>query len=107
MRRIDAPRARISFGESVSLEVVATLNGLDSRDVVVEVVFRQSEPDAGKGPLSSRELLPDDAPMPLGEHRFVLMLEPELCGKIDYRIRCFPRHDLLTHRFEPGLMAWL
>ena len=107
LRRIDAPRARISFGESVSLEVVATLNGLDSRDVVVEVVFRQSEPDAGKGPLSSRELLPDDAPMPLGEHRFVLMLEPELCGKIDYRIRCFPRHDLLTHRFEPGLMAWL
>ena len=107
LRRVDVPRSRISFGESVSLEVGATLNGLDPRDVTVEVVFAQSQRDAGNVALSSRELLPDDAPMPLGEHRYVLRLEPELCGKIDYRIRCFPRHDLLTHRFEPGLMAWL
>jgi starch phosphorylase len=34
-------------------------------------------------------------------------LKPELCGRLDYRIRVFPRHELLTHRFELGLMLWI
>ena len=27
--------------------------------------------------------------------------------EIEYRIRAFPYHDLLTHRFEMGMMVWL
>ena len=41
------------------------------------------------------------------EQRFVLDLKPELCGRLDYRIRIYPRHALLTHPFELGLMRWL
>ena len=40
------------------------------------------------------------------EQRFVLDLRPELCGRLDYRIRAYPNHALLTHPFELGLMRW-
>jgi starch phosphorylase len=36
-----------------------------------------------------------------------LDLTPEQCGKLEYRIRAFPEHALLTHKFELGLMVWL
>ena len=41
-----------------------------------------------------------------GEHRFALELQPELCGRLDYRIRAYPCHEALTHPFELGLMVW-
>ena len=37
----------------------------------------------------------------------MLELKPELCGRLDYRIRVYPRHELLTHPFELGLMLWV
>jgi len=41
------------------------------------------------------------------EHRYALELKPELCGKLDYRIRVYPKHPLMTHPFEMGLMLWI
>jgi glycogen phosphorylase len=42
-----------------------------------------------------------------GEHRFALRLTPEMCGKLEYRVRLYPYHELLTHPFEMGMMQWL
>jgi starch phosphorylase len=42
-----------------------------------------------------------------GEHVFRLDVAPELCGKLDYRIRAYPRPEALTHPFEMGLMVWV
>ena len=42
-----------------------------------------------------------------GEYLYGRELTPEHCGKLDYRIRAFPEHKLLTHPFEMGLMTWL
>lgn len=42
-----------------------------------------------------------------GEHRFALELRPGLSGKLDYRVRVYPRNELLTHPFELGLATWL
>ena len=42
-----------------------------------------------------------------GEHLYAIELQPELCGKIDYRFRVYPNHALLTHPFEMGMMLWL
>jgi len=42
-----------------------------------------------------------------GEHRFVLQLTPEMCGKLEYRVRIYPSHEMLTHPFEMGMMRWL
>ena len=37
----------------------------------------------------------------------MLDLAPELCGKLEYRIRAYPHHAALSHRFEMGLMRWV
>jgi len=42
-----------------------------------------------------------------GEQHFKLDLKPGLAGRLDYRIRAYPRHELLTHPFEMGLSTWL
>ena len=42
-----------------------------------------------------------------GQHVFEYDLTPDLCGKLAYRIRVYPWHELLTHPFELGLMHWL
>jgi starch phosphorylase len=42
-----------------------------------------------------------------GEDLFSLQLSPELCGRLEYRIRVYPCHELLTHSFETGQMIWL
>ena len=41
------------------------------------------------------------------EQRFVLELSPEDCGRLEYRVRLYPQHELLTHPFELGMMRWL
>ena len=41
-----------------------------------------------------------------GEQLFALDLTPELCGKLEYRIRMYPYHAELIHKFELGLMVW-
>ncbi|MCD6043072.1 MAG: hypothetical protein K0R40_2675, partial [Burkholderiales bacterium] len=28
-------------------------------------------------------------------------------GRLEYRIRVYPRHELLTHPFETGLCCWV
>jgi starch phosphorylase len=30
-----------------------------------------------------------------------------LSGRIEYRLRAYPEHELLAHPFETGLMTWL
>ncbi len=39
--------------------------------------------------------------------RFELCLVPEHCGRLRWRIRAYPRHPQLAHRFELGLMLWV
>jgi starch phosphorylase len=41
------------------------------------------------------------------EHLYVLEFRPDLCGKVEYRVRVYPHHELLTHSFEMGMMTWL
>ena len=42
-----------------------------------------------------------------GEHLYALEFAPELSGRIEYRLRAYPAHELLAHPFETGLMTWL
>ena len=106
LRRIDVPPARIRFGASLLVEVAANLDGLTPADVVVELLFGASTIQGDASTTLRRALEADGTLTEHGEHRFVLQLEPELCGRLDYRIRCYPHHDLLTHSFELGLMVW-
>ncbi|HEX6136541.1 MAG TPA: alpha-glucan family phosphorylase [Casimicrobiaceae bacterium] len=104
VRRLDTPVRRISFGETVSLQVAVRLNGLEPGDVVVEVLMSRVVGETSEERRSYR-LAPgsnrDD-----GERLFTLELSPELCGQLDYAIRAYPYHEALAHPFETGLMLW-
>ena len=105
VRRLDSPKRRIEFGESVPIEIAARLNGLMPGDVMVELLLtRLYERDQTR---DRHELAASGMVADTNEHRFALELKPEVCGKLDYRIRIYPRHELLTHPFELGLMLWI
>jgi len=105
-RRIDNPRRRIQFGDSVPIEVAVNLNGLAPGDVAVELLLSRGLQEPSRHQVS-QELSAAGAIDGTSDHRYVLALKPELCGRLDYWIRVFPRHELLTHRFELGLMLWI
>jgi len=105
LRRLDTPKERIQFGEALSIEVGVKLNGLTPADVCVELLLTRALRESA--PLShSHELTPAGGGDG-GEQRYRLDLKPGLAGRLDYRIRVYPRHDQLTHPFEMGLSTWL
>jgi glycogen phosphorylase len=105
-RRLDSPKTRIRFGETIPVEVAVKLNSLAPGDVCVELMLERDlrEPQ----PVRHHHELVPHSPMPeSNEHRFRIELKPGLSGRLDYRIRIFPRHELLTHPFELGLQCWV
>jgi len=100
---VETPKGSIHFGDTTRFAVSAATDGLDARDIVIELLLRST---AGEAPLESRVLL-SDGKTESGEHRYVLDLAPELSGKLEYRVRAYPYHPALTHRFEMGRMKWL
>ena len=104
MRRLDDPRRTLTYGDATTIEVAVGLNGLRPDDVAVELVLTRGLRDA---PSRRHEFVAAETLPQTHEQRFVLDLKPELCGRLDYRIRIYPRHALLTHPFELGLMRWL
>jgi len=103
---VDVPKTRLNFGQGIRLEVAVTLNGLAPEDVVVELLL--GVPDYESIEQKPRQYgLPPSAPVDGGaKQRYVLDLAPEVCGRLDYRIRAYPWHELLAHPFELGLMIW-
>ncbi len=107
IRRLGTPRTSIAFNENVHLEVAVKLNGLKPADVVVEMLIgHQSNRDKLKQSIRHR-FVAQGEPNEMGEQVFVLEMAPEKCGKLEYRIRVYPRHEMLTHRLEMGCMRWL
>ena len=107
IRRLGTPQHSITFRDGVHVEVAVNLNGLKPADVVVELLIAHK---------SSKEKLKQGMRYPFtpqgddnktGEHVFSLDLTPELCGKLEYRIRVYPHHEMLTHPLEMGFMRWL
>ena len=105
-RRIDNPRRRIQFGDTIPVEIAVNLNGLAPGDIAVELLLSRGLQEPTRHELR-QELAAAGAVDGTTEQRFVLALKPELCGRLDYRIRLYPRHELLTQPFELGLMLWL
>jgi starch phosphorylase len=103
-RRLDAPRTRIRFGDSIPIEVAARLNGLAPADVCVELLLARS---GEKPALQHAHEMSPAGQLEGGEEKYVLELKPGLSGRLDYRIRLYPRHEALTHPFELGLTRWV
>ena len=104
IRRLDTPKKRIQYGDSLRLGAALKLNRLNPEDVVVELLVSRlglhGEEEVTRHRFAAQGV---DA---AGEHHFSLDLVPELCGKLDMRVRAYPCHELLTHPLELGLMIW-
>jgi starch phosphorylase len=107
LRRLDAPKRTISFGETVLLEIGVYLDGLKPEDVVVEMLIGRQSDRAQMREVRRYRLESQGLSTEQGEHRFALQITPEMCGKLEYRVRVYPYHELLTHPFEMGMMRWL
>ena len=106
IRRLDAAKKSIAYGEAIRFEVGVALAGLKPEDVAVELLFCKQAPE-GNTPPARYRFESEGVKTEQGEHRFALELTPELCGKLEYRIRAYPHNELLTHPFELGMMRWL
>jgi len=99
--------ATIEHGRSVRVAVAATLNGLAPEDVIVEAVLaRPGARHAGES-LERWRLLPLPQRPDSGDCVYALEFAPQSCGRIEYRMRAYPSHEMLAHPFEMGLMLWL
>jgi starch phosphorylase len=104
IRRLDAPKKRIDFGDATRIEAALRLNQLSVDDVTVELLLHRNGPDDDGQTVSYRfsAIGADEG----GEQRYALELAPEMCGKLDLRIRAYPCNGSLTHPLELGLMIW-
>jgi starch phosphorylase len=105
LRRVDSPPQRIRFGDSVPVEVAVGLNGLAAEDLCVELLLSRGLQENLE--TQHRHELTPAGLLDSGEQRYAVQLTPSMSGRLDYRIRLYPKNDLLTHRFELGLMLWL
>lgn len=104
LRLLGDPDTKIKAGESLRLRVAASLGGLSVTDVMVECVIGT---DSAHGGFRDTHRFSVGDTTSEGEAVFTLELEPSLSGLQEYKLRMYPRHDLLTHRFETGLMVWI
>lgn len=107
LRRVDTLVSQINYGDSLRFEVSVNLNGLAPEDVVVEILIGYN---TKKDALASARRYRFESlatPAESGECLFVTELQPEQCGNLEYRVRVYPCHELLTHPFELGMMRWL
>ena len=98
LHRLDAEQKEITYGESLRFEVGISLNGLKTDDVVVELLIglytkREKMQSSNRYRFEATGTMTE-----AGENIFALEVEPEQCGKLEYRIRAYPYHEMLTIR---------
>ena len=106
IRRLDDARMTVRSGDALSIRVGAQLNGLDAQDVYVECLVGNDGGPVDFVTHSQYRLEPAGGDGN-GETIFQLDLRSPLAGLQYYKIRIYPFHALLGHRFETGLMQWL
>ena len=101
----DKPTA-IKQGKDFTIKIKADLNGLSSKDVVVECLLSEEDTQDMFAEYSLYKFLPD-GPMIAKEQVFKLSINPNVSGIQYMKIRMYPYHELLCHPFETGCMVWL
>ncbi|OGI44957.1 MAG: alpha-glucan phosphorylase [Candidatus Muproteobacteria bacterium RBG_16_64_11] len=106
LRRLDHIPNTIKAGAALPIQVAVQLGGLSAEDVIVECLVGQ-ESESGEFIQLDSHLFAPAAALDTGETLFRLDLQPRLPGLQYYRIRLFPFHQALCHRYETGYMLWL
>ena len=106
LRRIDKSGNSLIDGESLKLELAASLGGLSATDVILQCLVG-TESDHEKFIVQDTIKLKSSGVNKEGEVLFELDLEPPLAGLQFYKLRLYPSHPLLSHPFETGHIIWL
>lgn len=105
-RRVDEPVLEMDAGTELRIEVAVRAGDLRPEDLVVECLVGRKN-DIGEFVVKECCALQATGVTEGGELLFSKAVRPPLPGLQYYRLRIFPYHELLTHRFELGLMRWL
>jgi starch phosphorylase len=97
---------QIKAGEDFSIQIETDLNELKPEDVVVECLIGTKDRLGNFQLYENHNLVPGERNA-AGKTTFTLALKPGLSGLQYYKIRMYPYHNLLAHRFETGLMLWV
>lgn len=106
LRRLDNPLGEIQAGNALTISVAASLDGLTPEDVLVECLVG-TENENGEFIRHDAHVFTYTGAGEHGESVFRLDYLPQLSGLQYYKIRLFPFHPCLSHRFEAGYMIWL
>lgn len=106
IHRVDTPVHYVHTGDAVTIEVAATLDGLRAEDVVVECLVG-TEDEHSAFNVHKTHMLHAYGNNNSGETLFRLVLQPDLPGLQAYKMRIYPYHHNLSHRFEMGCMLWV
>jgi starch phosphorylase len=98
-----APPTAVYHDQRVPLAVRVNLNGLDPADLTVECLVDPPEGIEG----SEQRVLLEPRGGDNNAFRFATDLAPVNSGLQELRLRLYPHHPLLSHRFELGLMLWI
>ena len=104
-RYIEAATTHIMAGETLPLEVAVKLHGISPQNVAVECLVGAPS-ESNDFVVHSSHLL-DPAETVDEETFYRLDLLPPLSGLQFYKIRLYPTHPLLSHRFEMGYLLWI
>jgi starch phosphorylase len=107
MRWLSQTPKKIPYGTGIRFEVGVHLDGLDTDSVVLEMILARPSDQESQRTRANHRFEFDGTFTEHGEHRYALELTPELCGRLEFRVRLYPHHPLLTHPHEMGMMIWL
>lgn len=100
----DTPPNAVHHDDTIPLRVVVFMNGLQPSDIIVECLIDPS-PQSG---ITTQQRVQLEATTEGGAERsFTADFHATNAGLQELRIRAYPYHSLLSHRFELGLMIWL
>ena len=105
-RRVESTPSQIMAGETLPLEVAVKLNGLSPQDIAVECLVG-SPTDTNDFVIHSNHFFQHTGTGQGDETLYRLDLQPPLSGLQYYKIRVYPSHPSLSHRFETGRMIWI
>ena len=105
LRLLAGPPATLAAGSSFELQVAVTPNGLLAADVHVECQLGALDAEGVFQPHTAVALT--SVAEGSGEIRYAATVTPGQSGLAALRIRAWPTHPLLAHRFELGRMRWL
>jgi starch phosphorylase len=106
LQRTDKSADSLIAGESLKLELAAELGELSATDVVLECLVG-TEFENEKFIVHETTQLKSSGTSEEGMALFELNLKPPLAGLQFYKLRMYPSHPLLSHRFETGHIIWL